>query len=98
MELLDEMHQAFIQRSPFLLLATGAGSLGADISPRGDRAGFVEVVADNTILVPDRVGNNRIDSLSNIIENPYVSIVFFVSGRAEAVSYTHLTLPTTPYV
>jgi PPOX class probable FMN-dependent enzyme len=79
---LDEHCRAFIAASPFLILAT-CGSAGADGSPRGDRPGFVEVADDTTLLLPDRRGNNRIDSLRNIVENPAVGLIFLVPGVHE---------------
>ncbi|HTG32000.1 MAG TPA: pyridoxamine 5'-phosphate oxidase family protein [Thermoanaerobaculia bacterium] len=79
---LDGHCQAFIAASPFLILAT-CGSSGADGSPRGDRPGFVEVQDDTTLLLPDRRGNNRIDSLRNIVENPAVGLIFLVPGVHE---------------
>ena len=79
---LDAHCRAFIAASPFLILAT-CGSSGADGSPRGDRPGFVEVADDTTLLLPDRRGNNRIDSLRNIVENPAVGLIFLVPGVHE---------------
>jgi PPOX class probable FMN-dependent enzyme len=79
---LDEICRAFIAASPFVLLATH-GSAGADCSPRGDRPGFVTVEDDKTLLLPDRRGNNRIDSLRNIVENPSVGLLFLVPGIHE---------------
>jgi PPOX class probable FMN-dependent enzyme len=79
---LDEICRAFIAASPFLLLATH-GAAGADCSPRGDRPGFVTVEDDKTLLLPDRRGNNRIDSLRNIVENPSVGLLFLVPGIHE---------------
>ena len=79
---LDEICRAFIAASPFLLLATH-GAAGADCSPRGDRPGFVIVEDDHTLLLPDRRGNNRIDSLRNILENPSVALLFLVPGVHE---------------
>jgi PPOX class probable FMN-dependent enzyme len=79
---LDEHCRAFIAASPFLILAT-CGSSGADCSPRGDRPGFVEVADDETLLLPDRRGNNRIDSLRNVIENPSVGLLFLIPGVHE---------------
>ncbi|HEY0556334.1 MAG TPA: pyridoxamine 5'-phosphate oxidase family protein [Thermoanaerobaculia bacterium] len=79
---LDDHCRAFIAASPFLLLATH-GAAGADCSPRGDRPGFVTVEDDKTLLLPDRRGNNRIDSLRNIVENPAVGLLFLVPGVHE---------------
>jgi PPOX class probable FMN-dependent enzyme len=79
---LDEHCRAFIAASPFVLLAT-FGAAGADCSPRGDRPGFVIVEDDKTLLLPDRRGNNRIDSLRNLVENPAVGLLFLVPGVHE---------------
>lgn len=79
---LDENCRAFLSTSPFFLLAT-CGASGADCSPRGDEPGFVEVADGGKILlIPDRAGNNRIDSLRNIVENPRVGLLFLVPGIA----------------
>lgn len=81
---LDEGCREFLSASPFFVLAT-FGSSGADCSPRGDEPGFVGVSDDGkTLLVPDRTGNNRLDSLRNIVENPGVGLLFFVPG----ITYT----------
>jgi len=69
----DTMGRAFIAASPFLVLATGS-SKGLDCSPKGDKPGFVQVADDGrTLLIPDRRGNNRIDSIKNLVEDPRVS-------------------------
>ena len=75
---LDGHDRAFIARSPFLLLATSGPLL--DISPRGDVAGFVTVLDDGRLLLPDRPGNNRIDSLLNVVADPRVALFFLVPG------------------
>src|ERR1700679_1220700 len=81
---LDRHCREFIRLSPFLLVSTqGAG--GGDISPRGDPSGFVSVEDDETILIPDRPGNNRIDTLENILHNPRVGIIFLVPGLNESL-------------
>jgi uncharacterized protein len=72
--------QAFIRRSPFLCLGTQDLNGRADVSPRGDPPGFVSILDDRTLAIPDRPGNNRLDSLSNIIANPTVGILFMVPG------------------
>jgi PPOX class probable FMN-dependent enzyme len=79
---LDEHSRAFITASPFLILAT-CGPGGLDCSPRGDQPGFVAVEDEKTVLLPDRRGNNRIDSLKNIVENPRVGLIFLVPGVHE---------------
>jgi PPOX class probable FMN-dependent enzyme len=80
---LDENCRAFIAASSFFLLAT-SGSGGADCSPRGDEPGFVRVADEKTLMIPDRAGNNRLDSLRNIVENPQVGLLFLVPG----ITYT----------
>lgn len=85
---LDGHARAFIAASPFVLLATCGRSAdgraaGADCSPRGDRPGFVQVAGDRTLLLPDRRGNNRLDSLRNIVANPAVGLLFLVPGVNE---------------
>ena len=82
---LDRHCRRFIELSPFLCLATSRKDGGADNSPRGDAPGFVEIVDDKTLVIPDRPGNNRIDSLSNIVHNPHVGLLFFVPGFTETL-------------
>lgn len=81
---LDEHCRAFIAASPFAVLAT-SGSRGADCSPRGDRPGFAQVADAGTLLLPDRRGNNRLDSLRNVVENPAVGLLFLVPGVNETL-------------
>jgi PPOX class probable FMN-dependent enzyme len=92
---LDEHCRAFIAASPFVLLATYSLSNGADCSPRGDQPGWVEVAGDTTLLLPDRRGNNRIDSLRNIVESPPVGLLFMVPGANETLrvnGHAHLSI------
>ena len=77
-------YAAFVKASPFMVLAT-AGPHGLDASPRGDPAGFVEIVDDRTLMVADRRGNNRIDSLRNILADPRVALLFLVPGIGETL-------------
>lgn len=77
-------YQAMIAASPFLVLAT-TGPGGVDTSPRGDAPGFVIVENEKTVLIPDRKGNNRVDSLRNIIANPYVALLFLIPGIGETL-------------
>jgi uncharacterized protein len=75
--------RTFIAASPFLVLATGSQE-GLDCSPKGDRPGFVEVSEDGrTLLIPDRRGNNLIDSLRNLVDDPRIGLIFFVPGVNE---------------
>ena len=77
-------YQAMIEASPFLVLAT-CGPEGLDTSPRGDPPGFVQVVDQKTLLIPDRRGNNRVDSLRNIIRDPRVALLFLIPGVGETL-------------
>jgi PPOX class probable FMN-dependent enzyme len=81
---LDKHCKNFIARSPFLCLGT-SGSRGADVTPRGDEPGFVQVLDDATLALPDWLGNNRLDSLANIVENPQVGLLFFIPGVQETL-------------
>ncbi len=77
-------YRALIEASPFAVLAT-AGPDGLDASPRGDPAGFVQMADDNTLLLPERRGNNRVDSLRNIISDPRVALIFLIPGVGETL-------------
>ena len=77
---LDRHCRDFIARSPFLCLGTQNADGTGDVSPRGDVPGFVRVIDDSTLAIPDRPGNNRLDSLSNILSNPAVGLLFIVPG------------------
>jgi uncharacterized protein len=79
---LDEYCRAFIRASPLVIVSTGSGGLG-DASPRGDLPGFVKVADDHALLIPDRRGNNRLDSLKNLIHNPAIGLLFLVPGIHE---------------
>ena len=82
---LDRHCRRFIELSPFVVLASAGADGRVDCSPRGDPAGFVAVLDDRTVLVPDRLGNNRVDSLSNIIENPHVAMLIMIPGVDETL-------------
>ena len=77
-------YRTMIEASPFVVLGT-SGPGGLDCSPRGDPAGFVHVLDDKTLLIPDRRGNNRADSLRNIIHDPRVTLLFLIPGVGETV-------------
>ena len=92
---LNDLTRQFIERSPFLCLATSAADGSCDVSPKGDPAGFVRILDDRTLLLPDRPGNRLADSLRNVLENPHVALLFVipgvtdtfrVNGRAEIVT------------
>ncbi len=87
----------FIRRAPFLCLGTQSADGTADVSPRGDPPGFVRVLDDHTLAIPDRPGNNRLDSLSNIIANPSVGLLFIVPGFDDTLRVNgQATLVTDP--
>ena len=77
---LNELTRQFVERSPFLCLATSAADGTCDVSPRGDPHGFVRVLDDRTLLLPDRPGNRLADSYRNVLENPHVALLFIVPG------------------
>ncbi len=77
---LDKHCRRFIELSPFLCLGTADGAAKGDVSPRGDQPGFVRVLDDRTLLIPERPGNARLDSLINILENPHVGLIFLIPG------------------
>jgi PPOX class probable FMN-dependent enzyme len=77
-------YAAFIRAAPFCVLAT-AGPDGLDASPRGDGAGFVEIADERTLLIPDRRGNNRIDTLRNVLVDPRIGLLFLVPGIGETL-------------
>ena len=99
---LNALTRQFVERSPFVCLATSAADGSCDVSPRGDPAGFVKVVDERTLLLPDRPGNRLADSFRNVLENPHVALLFVipgisdtfrVSGRASIVEDRELLAP-----
>jgi PPOX class probable FMN-dependent enzyme len=92
---LDVHCRKFIELSPFFVLSTAAADGSTDASPKGDLPGFVAVLDDHTLLIPDRPGNNRVDSFQNVLENPHVGLLFFVPGINETLRVNgraHLTI------
>ena len=81
---ISDHYRAFIEKSPFMVLASVAEE-GLDCSPRGDPSGFVRVVDEKTVMIPDRRGNNRIDTLRNLVRDPRVSLLFLVPGVGETL-------------
>jgi uncharacterized protein len=77
---LNDLTRQFVERSPFVCLATSAADGTCDVSPRGDPAGFVRILDEKTLLLPDRPGNRLADSLRNVLENPHVALLFFIPG------------------
>lgn len=78
------LYRQMIEASPFVVLAT-SGRDGLDVSPRGDPAGFVAVEDERTLLLPERRGNNRVDSLRNLVEDPRISLLFLIPGVGETL-------------
>lgn len=81
---LNEPYQAFVKAAPFAILAS-CGPNGTDCSPKGDAPGFVRIIDEKTLAIPDRPGNNRIDSFENIVADPRVSLLFIVPGVSETL-------------
>ena len=81
---ISDHYRTFIERSPFMVLSSVADE-GLDCSPRGDPPGFVRVIDEKTVIIPDRRGNNRIDTLRNIVRDPRVSLLFLVPGVGETL-------------
>jgi hypothetical protein len=81
---ISDHYRAFIEASPFVILAT-SGEEGMDCSPRGDPRGFVRVVDQHTLMIPDRRGNNRVDTLRNIVRDPRIGLLFLIPGIGETM-------------
>jgi PPOX class probable FMN-dependent enzyme len=81
---ISDHYRAFIEKAPFVVIAT-CGPEGLDCSPRGDPAGFVRVADGKTVLLPDRRGNNRLDTLRNLIRDPRISLLFLIPGVGETL-------------
>lgn len=82
---LDRHCGVFIGRSPFMLLASADESGNLDVSPKGDPPGFVKIIDKHTLAIPDRPGNNRADSMENILQNPKVGLIFMIPGKTETL-------------
>src|SRR3954447_25381444 len=82
---IDAHARAFIGRSPFLVLSTADADGWPDSSPRGDPPGFVTVADERTLLIPDRLRNNRVDSFRNVVANPKVGLLFLVPGQTHSL-------------
>ncbi|HEX9869827.1 MAG TPA: pyridoxamine 5'-phosphate oxidase family protein [Candidatus Tectomicrobia bacterium] len=91
--------QAFIRRSPFVCIGTQNLDGKADVSPRGDPPGFVRILDSHTLAIPDRPGNNRLDSLTNILANPSVGLLFIIPGFDDTLRVNgRATLVTDPKI
>ncbi len=89
-------YRHFIEASPFVVVAT-SGPEGLDCTPRGDPAGFVRIVDRHTVQMPDRRGNNRIDTLRNLVRNPRISLLFLIPGVGRTLRINgHATISVEP--
>ena len=82
---LDPHCRRWIQRSPFVVISSADAAGKMDLSPKGDPPGFVRILDDTTLAVPDRPGNRRLDTLHNVLERPQVGVTFVVPGRGEVL-------------
>jgi PPOX class probable FMN-dependent enzyme len=82
---LNEHCRAFIAHAPFLVMGTAGADGRCDVSPKGDAPGFVRVLDDRHLVIPDRLGNNRLDGMRNIVENDHVGLIFFIPGREDTL-------------
>jgi uncharacterized protein len=82
---LDAHLRAFIAHSPFLLMSTAGADGTCDVSPKGDAPGFVLVLDDRRLVIPERPGNKRLDGMKNLLENPHIGLIFLVPGREETL-------------
>ena len=82
---LDSHFRAFIALSPFVLIATAGADGTCDVSPKGDAPGFVLVLDDRRLVIPDRPGNKRFDGMTNLLTNPHIGLIFMVPGREETL-------------
>jgi len=82
---IDGHCRGFIARAPFMLLATANGQGKVDVSPKGDPAGFVQVLDDHTLAIPERLGNRLADSFLNMLERPQVGLLFMIPGKSETL-------------
>ncbi len=85
LKVLDEHMRRFIAHSPFVVISTHSAAGRCDASPRGDAPGFIQVVDDRTLLIPDRPGNKRVDSFRNILETGSIGLLFLVPGVGETL-------------
>ena len=82
---LDEHCRAFISRCPFVLVASSDGQGHFDVSPKGDPPGFVEILDDETLVIPERLGNRRADTFRNVLASPGVGLIFLIPGKRETL-------------
>ncbi len=85
---LDPLSREIIEKSPFMVLASATADGYPDISPKGDPAGFVRVLSEKYLAIPDRPGNKRVDTFTNLLQNPYLAAIFLIPGKAETLRVT----------
>lgn len=85
LDVLDKHCQSLIARSPFLLVATSSQDGRCDVSPRGDAPGFVQILDQKRLAIPDRPGNRRLDTIENILDNPQIGLLFVIPGMRETL-------------
>ncbi|MDQ6437058.1 pyridoxamine 5'-phosphate oxidase family protein [Mesorhizobium sp. LHD-90] len=85
LRILDPHCRNFIAKSPFVLIGSSDGKGNADVTPKGDKPGFVAVLDEITLAIPDRPGNNRLDTLENILDNPAIGLLFLIPGMNETL-------------
>jgi uncharacterized protein len=85
---IDDVCRAIIAKSPFIVVASASASGYPDISPKGDPQGFVRILDEKYLAIPDRPGNRRVDTFKNILDNPYVAIIFLIPGKGETLRVT----------
>jgi len=88
MDHIDSVSRAIIEKSPFIVIASATPDGYPDISPKGDPAGFVKVLDEHYLAIPDLPGNRRVDTFRNILENPYLAIIFLIPGKGETLRVT----------
>ncbi len=82
---IDDICRRFIAASPFVMIATRGADGRLDVSPKGDPAGFVAVLDERTLAIPDRLGNNRLDTLENVLVHPEVGLIFVIPGHNDTL-------------
>ncbi|MDX8046460.1 pyridoxamine 5'-phosphate oxidase family protein [Gracilibacillus sp. S3-1-1] len=83
--MLDHRCREFIEKSPFLMIASSDEAGFCDVSPRGDKQSFVEVISEKYLIIPERPGNKRMDTMRNILSNPRLGLIFFIPGLGETL-------------
>jgi len=88
MDHIDPVSRAIIEKSPFIVMASATPVGYPDISPKGDPVGFVKVLDEKYLAIPDRPGNKRVDTFGNLLQNPYLAILFVIPGKGETLRVT----------